>query len=114
MPFRCRGSRRKSAVAQLFSLDHMSIWLTFILCYLLFGLGCYVCIMHFFPPHDAPPHDPAAPPPTESELREIKPRPFALSDYLSAIPGLLVTFVFAPLLLTWFIWLRARTKKETR
>jgi hypothetical protein len=70
--------------------------------------------MRFFPPQDAPPHDAASPPPTEAELLMIKPRPFALRYYLLSIPGLLLMFVFAPLLLFWFIWLRVRGKKGTR
>jgi hypothetical protein len=90
----------------------MSIWFTFILCYLLFGLGCHVCIMRFFPPQDAPRDDPAAPPLTESEHLEIKRLPFSLSNYLGAIPGLMLMFVFAPLLLILFTWQRAREKKR--
>jgi hypothetical protein len=70
--------------------------------------------MRFFPPQDAPPEHPAAPPPTENELREIKPLPFSLSNYVSAIPGLALMFVFAPLLLILFTWQRAKHKNGDR
>jgi hypothetical protein len=67
--------------------------------------------MRFFPPQDGPPHDRSAPSPTESELPDIKPLPFSISRCLSTIPGLLLMFVFAPLLLILFTWQRAREKK---
>jgi hypothetical protein len=67
--------------------------------------------MHFFPPQDAPPHGAIPSSHSESEPLNPKPLPFSLSNYLGAVPGLVLMFVFAPLLLILFTWQRAREKK---
>ena len=85
--------------------------LLFAACWHILGLGCYICILRFFPPHDIRPCDTTRPSRSTLEPFDRKAQPSTFSSLLEAIPDLLLMFAFAPGLLILFIWQRARGKK---
>jgi hypothetical protein len=84
--------------------------LAILLCYLLVGFGCYICILVFFPPRDGPSQGTASP--SEEESAASEPLPFSLSRYVLAAPGLLLMLVFAPPILVLFVWQRRNEKSN--
>lgn len=92
----------------------MSTWLIVLLCYLLFGVACFFCMMHFFPPNDEPPPHVAAR--AEESGRDLgsNPMPFSFVSYLIAVPGLVLFSALAPFLLVLFIWQRAKDKHRAK